>query len=411
MSGVQPQAPGTWPGARRRPGAGFWIVAYTFLVTMAFSAVPAPLYVLYQRRDGFGPLMVTVIFAAYAVGVVATLFLAGHVSDWLGRRRILAIAVAVNIASGILFLAWPSVPGLIVARLISGASVGMLTATATAHLTELHASARPAASRARADIVATAANLGGLGLGPLVSGLLAQYAADALQVPYLVAEALMLLGVATLAAAPETAPRPAVRPAYRPQRVSVPHAHRSLYFAAGIAGAAEFAVFGLFTSLAPGFIAGTLGDRSHALAGFATFVVFGMAALAQIGASRAPLRRQLGIGLGVLVAGLVLVTAAVWLASLPLLLAGGAIAGAGAGAAFKGCVSTVITIAPAGARGEALAGLFLAGYVGLAIPVMGLGVAVQLLSARTALVGFAAVLIGVVALVSRRLVRPVPALP
>src|ERR1700727_3727332 len=57
---------------------GFWLVGFVFLVTMAFSAVPAPLYVLYAARDSFGPLMITVIFAAYAVGVIASLFLAGH---------------------------------------------------------------------------------------------------------------------------------------------------------------------------------------------------------------------------------------------------------------------------------------------------------------------------------------------
>jgi predicted MFS family arabinose efflux permease len=54
----------------------------------------------------------------------------------------------------------------------------------------------------------------------------------------------------------------------------------------------------------------------------------------------------------------VLVTIAVWLPSLALLLVGGAVAGAGAGAAFKGCISTVISIAPRQSRGEALAGLF-----------------------------------------------------
>jgi hypothetical protein len=88
---------------------GFWLVGFVFLVTMAFSAVPAPLYVLYAARDHFGPLMITVIFAAYAVGVIASLFLAGHLSDWLGRRRMAVIAVAVNVASAVIFLLWPSV--------------------------------------------------------------------------------------------------------------------------------------------------------------------------------------------------------------------------------------------------------------------------------------------------------------
>jgi MFS family permease len=390
-------------GHSRRHGTGFWIAGYAFAVTMAFSTVPAPLYVLYQARDRFGSLMVTVIFAAYAVGVVASLFLVGHLSDWLGRRRIALLAVGISMLAGVAFLAWPEVPGLIVGRVIAGISVGMLTATATAYLSELHAAARPGRPPARAEITATAANLGGLGLGALLAGLLAQYAVAPLLLPYLVGEALMAAGALLLIAAPETVIRPRPRPRYRPQRVSVPAAHRSLYYAAGCAAAAEFALFGLFTSLAPGFLASTLNDPSHALAGLATFIVFGAAALAQVTLARLAVRRQLALGLSALAVGLVLVTAAVWLPSLTLLLIGGALAGGGAGTAFKGSVSTVISIAPPQARGEALAGLFLAAYVGLAVPVLGLGVATQLLSAQVSVLGFAAVLLVIVAVVARRL--------
>jgi MFS family permease len=394
---------------RRRPGAAFWIVGYTFAVTMAFSTIPAPLYVLYQARDHFGALMVTVIFAAYAAGVVASLFLSGHLSDWLGRRRMALVAVAISMLAGVAFLTWPTVPGLITGRVIAGVSVGMLTATATAYLSELHAAARPGRPPARAEITATAANLGGLGLGALFAGLLAEFATAPLVLPYLVGEGLMAAGALALVTAPETVTPPRPRPRYRPERVSVPPAHRALFYAAGFAAAAEFALFGLFTSLTPEFLATALHERSHALAGLATFVVFGAAAAAQAGLGRLAVRRLVGLGLGGLAAGLVLVTAAVWLPSLPLLLIGGALAGAGAGAAFKGSISTVISIAPPQARGEALAGLFLAAYVGLTVPVLGLGVATQLVSAQVSVLGFAAVLLAVVALVARRLraARPI----
>jgi hypothetical protein len=138
---------------------------------------------------------------------------------------------------------------------------------------------------------------------------------------------------------------------------------------------AAFALFGLFTSVTPGFIAGTRGDRSHALAGLATFVVFDAAALARIALSRAAASRQLRTGLTALTPDLALVTIAVWLPSLTLFLLGGTLAGAGASAAFRGGVSTVIAIAPVARRGGTLAGLFLAAYFGIAVPVLGLGVA------------------------------------
>ncbi|OHV25687.1 MFS transporter [Parafrankia soli] len=391
----------------RRHNAAFWIVGYTFAVTMAFSAVPTPLYVLYQSRNHFSTFMVTVIFAAYAAGMVASLFLAGHLSDTRGRRRMLAAAVATNMLSGLLFVAWPATAGLIVARVVSGVSIGMLTATATAYLSELHAHARPGHGQARSEIVSTAANLGGIGLGPLLAGALAQYVAHPLVVPYLVVETLMLIGVAALWATPETASVPAERPAYRPQRVSVPPAHRATFLAAAVTGGALFSLFGLFTSVSPTLLASVLHNKSHLVAGVVAFTVFGAAAAAQILFGRASRRSQLGVGLLAVLAGLALVTASAWAASFPLLLAGGIVAGAGAGAAFRGTVATVIRIAPPEARGEALAGLFLAGAVGLAIPVVGLGVATLWVSMQAAVLGLSVVLAAVILAVGPRLLRSV----
>ena len=389
----------------RRHNAAFWIVGYTFAVTMAFSALPTPLYVLYQARDGFSTFMITVIFAAYAVGVVASLFLAGHLSDWAGRRRMVVLAVLVNMLSGLVFLLWPATPGLIVARLVSGVSVGMLTATATAYLSELHAAARPGTGRARSEIVAIAANLGGIGLGPLLSGLLAQYLGHALVLPFLVSEALMLTGAVALTLAPETAAMPERRPAYRPQRVSVPAAQRPLFIAAATAGGVVFALFGVFTSVAPSLLAGLLLNDSHAVAGLLAFAVFGASAAAQIVFNRTSRRAQAGLGLAALLAGLAMVTAAAWLPSFWLLVAGGIVAGAGAGAAFRGMVATVISITPAHMRGEGLAGLFLGAYIGLAIPVVGLGVATLWVSMQVAVLGFAVALAVATLAVASRLLR------
>jgi MFS family permease len=163
-----------------------------------------------------------------------------------------------------------------------------------------------------------------------------------------------------------------------------------------------FALFGIFTSVAPSLLAGLLHDHSHALAGVVAFAVFGAAAAAQIVVSRSSRRAQAGLGLGAVLAGLAMVTAAAWLPSFWLLLAGGIVAGAGAGAAFRGMVATVISITPEHARGEGLAGLFLGAYVGLAIPVVGLGVATLWVSLQMAVLGFAVVLAAVVLTVARR---------
>ena len=150
---------------------------------LAYNAVPAPLYGIYQQRDGFSSFTITVIFAAYAVGVVISLFTVGHLSDWHGRRRLFAPALVLCMLSAVVFLLWRDLPGLILGRVLGGIAVGAVTATATAWLSELHAAARPDASAKRAQVVSTAANLGGIGFGPLVAGALAEWVGAPLTVP------------------------------------------------------------------------------------------------------------------------------------------------------------------------------------------------------------------------------------
>ena len=133
------------PGARAHHVA-FWVSAVAFLFNMGFSALPTPLYVLYQQRDHFSSFMITVIYAVYAVGVIGSLFLAGHLSDWIGRRFIFVSALLTTVLSAVVFIVAPSLTGLIIARIISGVAVGLSTATATSYMAELHATARPLAT-------------------------------------------------------------------------------------------------------------------------------------------------------------------------------------------------------------------------------------------------------------------------
>lgn len=396
-------------GSRRRHHSfGFWAVAAAFLVNMGFSAVPTPLYVLYQRRDHFSTITLTVVFAAYALGVIASLFFGGHLSDWVGRKRVLVPALLVNVLSGLIFIFAPSLAGLLVARIISGVSVGLTTATATAYLGELHQKTLVGPGRAQgsgiAQIVATAVNLGGIGVGPLTAGLLAQFAPQPLRLPYIVFGATLVVLAVLIAVAPETADRPDPAPRYRPQRVTVPGNARRLFFASTATGLAAFAVYGVFTSLAPSFLAGTLHQTSHAVAGAVAFTAFAAGALAQIALSRGSLRATLRIGPALLLPGLALMTTGMWLPDLATFVIGGALAGAGAGISFRAAITAAASTAAPESRAEVLAGFFLGAYLGLSVPVVGLGIATQHVSAQTAMIVFV-VLISAAVLTCARVVQ------
>jgi len=380
-----------------RHGIGFWLIAAVFAVSMAFSTVPTPLYPIYQRQDGFTSFTVTVIFAVYAVGVVTSLLLAGHISDWAGRKRVLLPALGLEAVAAVLFLAWPALPGLLIARFITGLGVGMITATATAYLLELHLAHRPDAGRGRFEVISAAANLGGLGTGTLLAGALAQFVDAPLRTPYVVFLVLLALSAVAVAATPETVIAPDPRPRYRPQRIRVTQANRIGYAVAAAGAFAAFAVFGMFTSLAPSFVAGSLHHPGRLLAGAIVFLVLGSAAATQAVSGRLTARQRFTGGLLAEAAGLLVLAAGMHTAGLALFLIGGAVAGGGAGLLFKAAVGAVAAMAAPEVRGEALAGLFLIGYLGLIGPALGLGVATLVLPATTAVLWFSGLLLALLA--------------
>ncbi|KQQ52931.1 MFS transporter [Plantibacter sp. Leaf314] len=356
-------------------GAGFWIVATTFLLVMAYSTVPTPLYALYQAKDGFPVSTITVIFAAYAVGVVFSLFFVGHISDWVGRRRMLLIAILISALSAVLFLLWNSVEGLIVARVVNGVSIGVLTATATAHLGELRAVAKPDENAVVAASVAGASNLGGLALGPLIGGLFAEFLPDPLVLPHAVFLVALIVAGIVIAAAPETVAQSEPKRRYRPQRLAVPASSRGAFVAAGFGAFAGFALLGLFTSLAPTILIGTFDEPDHLLAGATTFSVFGAAAVGQVLLARLPLQRQLLIATVSCGVGLAAVAAGALLPQLGVFIVGGIIAGLGVGVLFKSAIATAASLADPARRGETLSLVFLIAYCGLALPVLAIGFA------------------------------------
>lgn len=404
---VQPvvEAPrGRRQHTRRRHGFGFWAVAFAFLSVMAFATVPAPLYVIYQARDGFPTFTTTVVFAAYGVGVVAALYLAGHLSDVHGRRPLILVSIALELVAAVLFLLWNDVSGLIVARLVTGLGVGLLTATATAHLGELRVRATGSSSSAAgAGVVAGVVNLGGLSLGALVGGALAEFVGQPLMVPYVVFVVALAVAFAVVLAAPETVDRPSSPVAYRPQRLQAPEGKGAAFWAAGTAAFAALAVQGLFTSVAPTFLGTTFHVTDRLAAGATTFGVFAASAVSQIVFARLAQRAQIRLGVVLLVGGLVILAAAAVLLQVAGFIGGGVIAGAGVGLLFRAAIGSAGALVEPARRGGVLAATFLIAYAGLTVPVVAVGAALLVLPTLPVLLGYVALVIVLAVVAGSRL--------
>lgn len=204
---------------------GYVAAAVVFAIGMAGTTLPTPLYGLYREELGFSELMVTVIFASYAVGVIATLLLVGNHSDAVGRRPVLWTALGLAAASALFFLFEGGLPFLFAGRLLSGFSAGLLSGAGTVTVLEL---ARPE-RKSRAGFAATAANMGGLGCGPLLSGLLAEYAPRPLSLPFLAHLVLVGIGCVIVLFLPETVKEPRLLTRPRPPGLYVPSQVRGIF--------------------------------------------------------------------------------------------------------------------------------------------------------------------------------------
>jgi hypothetical protein len=163
-----------------------------------------------------------------------------------------------------------------------------------------------------------------------------------------------------------------------------------------VATLAAFSANGLFAGLSGLFLATTLQHPSHALSGATLFLVFASGVASQLATTRLPPARVLGLGTLSMLAGLALLVTAVRLSapSLALFLLSGALIGAGAGAVFKGTTGLVLEATAAENRLAITSDLLIALFVGLSVPVIGAGVALdQGASAPDTVLGFA-ILVG-----------------
>ncbi|QEN13078.1 MFS transporter [Mycolicibacterium sp. ELW1] len=375
---------------RTRRGFDFALLAYAFAAIMVGTTLPTPLYALYSEQMHFTVLTTTVVYATYAGGVLFALLVFGGWSDAIGRRPVLLAGVGAALASAVVFLVADSVPELLVARVLSGLSAGLFTGTATAAVIE----AAPPNWRTRAAAVATIANIGGLGTGPILAGILAQYAPSPLKLTYLVHIGLMVLAAVAILSVPETSSRTGKLGL---QRLSVPPEVRSVFITAALAAFAGFAVTGLFTSVAPSLLTNVIGIGNHALAGVMAGSIFGASAIAQIAGTRIEPQRAVALGCAILAVGMGILVVALHYSSLVGLIAAAVVAGVGQGISFSRGLAAVAERTPAERRAEVSSTYFVVAYVAISIPVIGEGFAAQAWGLRTGGTMFA-IGVGVLAL-------------
>jgi MFS family permease len=378
---------GSDPGPGQRPGngdrrgharravlsraAGFWLVAGALFLLLFASAAASPLYSVYQAQWRFSATTLTAVFAVYVLALLVALLVFGSLSDYLGRRRVIAVALAAGAGACGLFLAAHGVDLLFAARALQGAAVGVAASAAGAALIDL----QPDRS-GRGPVVTSAATLLGLGAGGLGTSALVQYAPAPTHLVWW-----LLLGISAVAAVavlaiPETAAgRRGVASSLRP-RVTVPRQARGTLAVALPCMIAAPALNGFYLSLGPSLAAQVLRSPDLVWGGLVIFLVAGTGAAASVALRVVSGAAALLGGCLTLLAGAVMTLAAIETASAAAFLAGTALAGAGVGTGFfAGAYRLLTPLAAPRQRAGLVAAIWIIFYLAFSVPVVAAGVA------------------------------------
>jgi MFS family permease len=392
-------------GAKLGRTAAFWVLAVTLGLLLFASSAPSPLYIVYQGQWGFSEITLTSVFAVYALALLTALVFAGSVSDHVGRRPTLLIALAIEIAGMLVFAEAQSVVWLFAARILQGVGTGIGMGAISAALLDL----QPERSPRLGALLGVAAPLSGLAAGALGAGLLVQYGPDPTRLVYWLLLGAFAVAILIVSAIPETVRRDGPWTQSLRPRIAVPGSLRTAFIATIPCLMATWALGGLVLSLGPSLMASVLGDTSHTAGALPIFVMAGVSALASIRLRDAHARSTARGGLAALIVGVALALLALNDGSIALFLVGAAIAGLGFGPAFAGAFRALSNRAPADQRAALVSSILAVSYLAFSLPAVAAGAAVTQLGLHEAadIYGIVLIVLAAVALaLSRQLQDP-----
>jgi MFS family permease len=352
--------------------AAFWSLALILALLLFASSAPSPLYVVYQAQFGFSSLTLTSVFAVYAIALLAALLVAGSVSDHVGRRPTLLVALVIEIAGMLAFAEAQSVVWLFAARTLQGVATGVAMGAISAALLDL----APADKPRLGPLLGVASPLGGLAGGALVAGLLVQYGPAPTRLVFWLLFGVFVVAILVAAAMPETVRRDGPWAHTLRPSVAVPGPLRVAFVATIPTLMASWALGGLILSLGPSLTAGVLGNTSHVAGGLPIFIMAGISSLASVWLRDTHARSTARGGLAALIAGVAITLAGLNGGSLALFLVGSAVAGLGFGPAFAGAFRALSSLAPVHERAGLVSAILVVSYLAFSLPAVAAGFAV-----------------------------------
>jgi MFS family permease len=386
-------------------GTSFWLLGGLLVLLLFAASAPSPLYGIYQAMWQFPAVTLTAIYASYAFGGIAALLLTGRLSDHVGRRPVLIVALLLDIASMLCFVVAQNVAMLFIGRTLTGIATGLAAGVVSAWLLDL----QPPSNPRLGSLITGVATLLGLGLGAFLSGLLVEYGPDRLHLVFWLLASAYALAVLVVLAMPDPVQRRAGWFASMRPMIGVPPSARPLFVASAPALVGMWALAGLYLSLGPSLAISILHADSRVAGGLVILALAGTGALASVAVQRADPIVTLVRGCVVLLVGVALTLIGVWADSGVVLYLGSVLAGLGLGPAFSAFVRIIAPLASAERRGELLAAIYVITYLSFSVPAVIGGAATTAFGLRDTTFGYGLVvmvLAGATTIaVSRRIAR------
>ena len=401
---VQPgsHSPAAPPSRRRRSGrslprsAAFWVAGGTNAALIAAGAAPSPLYPVYQAEYHFSALTLTAVFAAYVLALLLSLLTIGRLSDFLGRRPVLAAALLVEAGAMAVFLDAHGVAALFAARIVQGLATGAALGALGAYLIDLQP-ANASGSRL-GSLVNSAATPVGFGSGSALAGVLIQYAPHPTRLMFaILAAGFVALALITAVVMPETVTRkPGALAALRPQ-VSVPAPARRPFLRVAPLMVSTCMLAGWMFSIGPSLLTAVFGQSNHAIVGLILGLFAGSGAVAAVALRGQTPQTMTRAAITGVLAGAVLFAIALATSSLPVFLVGAVIAGTAYGLGFFGPIRSLSPLAQPHERAALISAVYVVAYLAFSIPALVAGLLITDVGLRSTSLGYDTIVALVVA--------------
>lgn len=357
--------------ALRSQMASFWLVAYSLFITLLGTNLPAPLYALYRKQWNLSSGKITLIFAAYALVVIPTIVISGQLSDRIGRKKVLIPGVLFSIIGSISFSLSEGLGMLLLSRLFQGLSVGMLNGVAVAAMTELDTKQ----NRTRSAFIAAIAVTVGNALGPILSGLLGDYAPFPTKLSYIIHALLAVPSIIGLFYIHEK-----MKPSLSPIQLHKPHVPRDIrkpFYISSTTSFIAWSIMSLMLSIIPSYLGTLVGKSNLTISGAVIALVLGLSTLHQIMLRKQPIRTLIVIGYTLLCFGLAGMVLTIMTKSIWFLILTTVLIGLGHGPTYAGSLALINEVSPNNSRADIISTFYVVTYLGVSIPILILGFGAQ----------------------------------